>query len=210
MKIAPNNKGQFELPELSYEYDALEAAVDSQTMEIHHQKHHQGYVDKLNTALEGKEDLAGKTLNELLADLESIPEDIRAAVRNNGGGHYNHSLFWQVMGPKGGGEPNGAFGNAITQTFGSFDAFKEQFTEAAATRFGSGWAWLSVNGGALEISSTPNQDNPVMEGAAPILGLDVWEHAYYLRYQNKRPEYIEKWWSVVDWKQVSSLFSAHQ
>ncbi len=210
MRILPNNQGQFELPELGYTYGALEAVIDSQTMEIHYTKHHQGYVDKLNTALAGHPDLAQKSLNELLGNLDSIPEDARTAIRNNGGGHYNHSLFWSVMGPSGGGEPSGAVNGAITQAFGSFAAFKEQFTSAALARFGSGWAWLSVKNGALEVSSTPNQDNPLMEGAVPILGLDVWEHAYYLRYQNKRAEYVAAWWNVVNWEYVNALFTTNK
>ncbi|MBI1961541.1 MAG: superoxide dismutase [Parcubacteria group bacterium] len=210
MKISPNSTGLFELPKLGYGYDALGAAIDAPTMEIHYAKHHQGYVDKLNAALAGHPDLAQKSLNELLAGLASVPEEIRTAVRNNGGGHYNHSLFWQIMGPNAGGEPNGPVQDAITQAFGSLAAFKEQFTAAALARFGSGWAWLSVNNGKLAVSSTPNQDNPLMEGATPILGLDVWEHAYYLRYQNKRAEYAAAWWNVVNWDAVNALFATHQ
>ncbi|MBI1961235.1 MAG: superoxide dismutase [Parcubacteria group bacterium] len=210
MRISPNSNSQFELPKLGYGYDALEAAIDAPTMEIHYTKHHQGYVDKLNAALEGQTSLVGRPLDDILGDLESVPEEIRSSVRNNGGGHYNHSLFWQIMGPGGGGEPVGQLAGAITQAFGSFDSFRRQFTAAALTRFGSGWAWLSVNNGKLVVSSTPNQDNPLMEGAFPILGLDVWEHAYYLRYQNKRPEYVEQWWSVVNWEYVNKLFTTNE
>lgn len=210
MQVLSNSQGQFELLALGYDYGALEAAIDSQTMEIHYTKHHQGYVDKLNAALAAHPDLAQKPLNELLASLDNVPEDARGAVRNNGGGHFNHSLFWQIMGPGAGGEPQGQLKDAISQTFGSFDTFRRQFTDAASTRFGSGWAWLSVKNGALAVSSTPNQDSPLMEGAIPILGLDVWEHAYYLRYQNRRPEYIENWWNVVNWGAVSELFTTHQ
>ena len=210
MRISPNSKGQFELPKLPYGYDALEAAIDASTMEIHYTKNHQGYVDKLNAALEGQTGLVGRSLGDILGNLKSVPEEIRTAVRNNGGGHYNHSLFWQVMSPDGGGEPNSPVKDAITQAFGSFDAFKEQFTAAATARFGSGWAWLSVKGGKLEVSSTPNQDSPLEKGASPILGLDVWEHAYYLRYQNKRAEYVAAWWNVVNWEAVNALFATNQ
>jgi len=210
MKIYPNSNGQFELQKLGYGYDALEAAIDAPTMEIHYAKHHQGYVDKLNAALAGRPDIAQKSLNELLSGLASVPKEIRLAVRNNGGGHYNHSLFWQVMSPDGGGEPDREVLDAITQAFGSFAVFKEQFIAAATTRFGSGWAWLSITNGKLVVSSTPNQDNPLMEGAVPILGLDVWEHAYYLRYQNKRPEYVAAWWNVVNWEAVNALFATNQ
>ncbi|OJI07608.1 superoxide dismutase [bacterium CG10_46_32] len=208
MQISANKQGQFELSKLGYEFNALEAAIDAQTMEIHYDKHHKGYVDKLNAALATHPDLAKQPLGEILSNLESVPEDVRTAVRNSGGGHYNHSLFWSIMGTDAGGEPTGSLKDAITETFGSFDAFKEQFTEAALTRFGSGWAWLSLKDGKLEVSSTPNQDSPIMDGANPILGLDVWEHAYYLRYQNKRPEYVTNWWKLVDWKNVSKLFFA--
>ncbi|MBI2050484.1 MAG: superoxide dismutase [Parcubacteria group bacterium] len=211
MEILPNSNGQFELPKLPYEYNALEAAIDARTMEIHYAKHHQGYVDKLNAALSGHADAAGMSLDKLLISVDTLPKDIRTAVQNHGGGHYNHSLFWQVMSPDGGGEPSGEIGDAITETFGSFGAFKEQFTNAALARFGSGWAWLFIRGdGNLVVSSTPNQDSPLMEGSVPILGLDVWEHAYYLRYQNKRPEYIEAWWNVVNWDAVNKLFITNQ
>ncbi len=197
-----------ELPSLPYDYNALEPNIDAKTMEIHHSKHHQGYVNNLNAALENYPDLQTKTVVELLSDLNSIPEDIRTAVRNNGGGHANHSLFWTCMDPNGGGEPTGDLANAINSAFGSFDEFKATFSKAAATRFGSGWAWLcSDNSGNLTVISTPNQDNPVSDGLKPILGLDVWEHAYYLNYQNRRPDYIKAWWNVVNWDQVAKNFS---
>ncbi len=198
-----------ELPALPYEYDALEPHIDARTMEIHHTKHHGGYVTKLNAALEGHADLEAKDLAGLLADLDAVPETIRTAVRNNGGGHANHSLFWTIMDPDGGGEPAGELAQAITATFGSFAAFTEEFSGAAATRFGSGWAWLVVDAeGALKVYSTPNQDSPLMQGDTPILGLDVWEHAYYLHYQNRRPEYIEAFWNVVDWNRVAANYDA--
>ncbi|MBN1302355.1 MAG: superoxide dismutase [Melioribacteraceae bacterium] len=193
--------GKFELPALPYAFDALEPHIDARTMEIHHGKHHNGYVNNLNAAIEGT-DLAGKSLEELLANASS-----NTAVRNNGGGHWNHSLFWEIMSPNGGGEPNGDLADAINSAFGSFESFKDQFSKAAATRFGSGWAWLVVTDGKLVITSTPNQDNPLMDVAevkgTPILGLDVWEHAYYLNYQNKRPDYISAWWNVVNWEEVT-------
>jgi Fe-Mn family superoxide dismutase len=197
------------LPDLPYSYDALEPHIDAKTMSIHHGKHHQGYVNNLNAALEKYPDLQNKAMVELLADLDAIPADIRTAVRNNGGGHANHSLFWPCMSPQGGGEPKGSLAEAINKSFGSFASFKEQFTKAAATRFGSGWAWLCVDGdGSLVITSTPNQDNPLSEGLVPILGLDVWEHAYYLNYQNRRPDYITAWWNVVNWNEVAKNFTA--
>ncbi|WP_186575772.1 superoxide dismutase SodA [Aquibacillus kalidii] len=199
---------KFELPELPYAYDALEPHIDKETMNIHHTKHHNTYVTKLNGALEGKDDLASKSLEDLLANLDSVPESIRTAVRNNGGGHLNHSLFWTLLSPNGGGEPTGDLADKISAKFGSFDKFKEEFAAAGAGRFGSGWAWLVVNNGELEVTSTPNQDNPVMEGKTPILGLDVWEHAYYLKYQNKRPDYISAFWNVVNWDEVSKLYEA--
>ncbi|MCA9291148.1 MAG: superoxide dismutase [Phycisphaerales bacterium] len=201
----------FELPKLPYAYDALETAIDAKTMEIHHSKHHAGYVAKLNAAIEGT-DLASHTIEAILGNLKAAPEKIRGAVRNNGGGHYNHTLFWSIMGPKGGGTPRGDLDAAITSAFGSFDGFKQKFADAAATRFGSGWAWLGVKpNGSLCICSTPNQDNPLMTGlveceSTPILGLDVWEHAYYLRYQNRRPDYIGAWWNVVDWAAVGRRY----
>ena len=197
------------LPNLPYDYNALEPHIDAKTMSIHHDKHHQGYVNNLNAALEKYPDLQNEALVELLADLEAIPADIRTAVRNNGGGHANHSLFWRCMSPQGGGEPQGNLAEAINKSFGSFDSFKEQFTKAAATRFGSGWAWLCVDGNSkLIVTSTPNQDNPVSEGLVPILGLDVWEHAYYLNYQNRRPDYIAAWWNVVNWDEVAKNLTA--
>ena len=202
----------FELPQLPYPYDALEPHIDAKTMEIHYTKHHQGYVNKLNAALEGHPDLQGKTVEELLSDLNAIPDAIRTAVRNNGGGHANHTLFWSIMGPEGGGEPGGDLAGAINSAFGSFANLKEQFSAAAAGRFGSGWAWLVVepSGGGLKVTSTPNQDTPISEARKPLLGLDVWEHAYYLHYQNRRPDYIAAWWNVVNWDQVAKNFAAAQ
>jgi Fe-Mn family superoxide dismutase len=197
----------FELPPLPYPNDALEPHIDARTMEIHHDKHHGGYTSKLNAAIEGTE-WANKSIEEILVNLDNIPQDKRTAVRNNGGGYANHSLFWQIMSPNGGGQPSGELANAINSAFGSYDSFKEQFSDAAAGRFGSGWAWLVVdNNGGLSITSTPNQDTPLMEGKTPILGLDVWEHAYYLKYQNKRPEYISAFWNVVNWDKVSELYN---
>jgi len=199
---------KFELPELPYAYDALEPYIDKETMNIHHTKHHNGYVTKLNAALEGHADLSEKSIEALVADLDTVPEAIKTAVQNNGGGHLNHSLFWSVLTPDSGKEPTGELKQALDEKFGGFDAFKETFENAAATRFGSGWAWLVVNNGQLEVMSTPNQDNPVTEGKTPILGLDVWEHAYYLNYQNKRPEYISAFWNVVNWDKVGELYNA--
>ena len=196
----------FTLPQLPYAYDALEPHIDARTMEIHHTKHHQAYVNNLNAAIEKAPELASKSLDDLMRSVNSLPESVRTAVRNNGGGHWNHSLFWQLMGPGKGGEPRGALADAINQSFGDFSKFKEQFAAAAAGRFGSGWAWLVADGGKLSITSTPNQDNVLMDGKTAILGLDVWEHAYYLKYQNRRPEYIAAWWNVVDWGAVSSRF----
>ena len=194
-----------ELPQLPYDFTALEPHIDARTMEIHHDKHHAGYVKKLNAALEGT-DLAEKDVDELLKDLSAVPEDKRTAVQNNGGGHSNHRLFWTILSPNGGGAPKGALVDAIDSSFGSFDTFKEQFNAAAATRFGSGWAWLVVADGKLEVMSTANQDSPLSVGKTPILGLDVWEHAYYLNYQNKRPDYIAAFWNVVNWEEVSERF----
>jgi Fe-Mn family superoxide dismutase len=197
----------FTLPALPYATDALEPYIDKLTMEIHHGKHHNAYVTNLNKALESAPELAGLTIEELLADnLAAVPEGIRTAVRNNGGGHYNHSLFWEIMGPAAGGEPTGALADAINASFGSFAAFKEKFQAAGTTRFGSGWAWLIGSGNSLQIVSTPNQDSPVMEGKTPILGIDVWEHAYYLKYQNRRPDYLAAWWNVVNWTAVAARF----
>ncbi|MCM3161792.1 superoxide dismutase SodA [Metabacillus litoralis] len=198
----------YELPQLPYAYDALEPHIDKETMNIHHTKHHNTYITNVNAALEGNADLAGKSVEELVSNLDAVPEAIRPAVRNNGGGHANHSLFWTILSPNGGGEPAGELGEAINAKFGSYDSFKEEFAKAATTRFGSGWAWLVVNNGELEVTSTPNQDSPLMEGKTPILGLDVWEHAYYLNYQNRRPDYIASFWNVVNWDEVSKRFSA--
>ncbi|MDY7091770.1 MAG: superoxide dismutase [Acidobacteriota bacterium] len=197
----------FTLPDLPYAHDALEPHIDARTMEIHHGKHHQGYVNKLNKALEGHAELAGKSVEDLIANLSSVPESIRTAVRNNGGGHLNHSLFWPTMSPNGGGAPGGDLASAIERDLGGFDKFKETFAGAAGGRFGSGWAWLVVDGGKLAVTSTANQDNPLTDGKTPILGLDVWEHAYYLHYQNRRPDYVSAWWNVVNWDQVAKNFA---
>ena len=191
------------LPPLQYDYGALEPHIDARTMEIHHTKHHQGYVTNLNTALEKAPNLQNKSLEDLLGNLDAVPESVRTAVRNNGGGHWNHSMFWQIMGPGAGGEPTGKLADAMKSAFGGFAQFKEKFAAAATGRFGSGWAWLLAEGGTLTIESTPNQDNPVMQGKSPILGLDVWEHAYYLKYQNRRADYIGAWWNVVNWEEVA-------
>ena len=199
----------FELPALPYATNALEPHIDARTMEIHHGKHHNAYVTNLNKALEGHPDLQSKSIEQLLTSLDSIPEAIRGAVRNNGGGHYNHSMFWQIMGPGKGGEPTGDLAAAINTAFGSFAAFKEKFAAAGVGRFGSGWAWLIADkGGAVSITSTPNQDNPISEGKTAILGVDVWEHAYYLNYQNRRPDYIAAWWNVVNWDEVAKRYAA--
>src|SRR5919197_1002193 len=198
----------YELPKLPYPYDALEPHIDARTMEIHHSKHHQAYIDNVNKAINGT-DLEKKTVEELISDLNAVPENIRTVVRNNGGGHANHSFFWKIMGPNGGGEPKGKLADEVKSAFGSFNDFKEKFAAAGAARFGSGWVWLIRNkGGNLEIMSTPNQDSPLMDGNTPVLGLDVWEHAYYLKYQNKRPDYITAWWNVVNWDEVSRRIKA--
>ncbi len=197
----------FELPSLPYAYAALEPSIDAMTMEIHHGKHHNGYVNNLNAALEKHPELAGKSLEELVSNLNAVPEDIRTAVRNNGGGHFNHSLFWTVMSPDGGGEPSGELATAIADSFGDFASFKDTFAKAAATRFGSGWAWLGIKAGELAVLSMPNQDVPMMEGLTPVLGIDVWEHAYYLKYQNRRPEYVSNWWNVVNWEEVARRYA---
>ncbi|MDQ3723242.1 MAG: superoxide dismutase [Actinomycetota bacterium] len=197
----------FEVPPLPYAADALEPHIDAQTMTIHHDKHHQAYVDKLNAALEGTEHV-DTPIEEIIANLDAIPEDKRGPVRNNGGGHLNHSMFWFMMSPDGGGAPDGDLRAAIDAAFGSFDAFKEKFEAAGVGQFGSGWAWLVVDGGALAVTSTPNQDNPLSDGKTPLLGNDVWEHAYYLKYQNKRPDYLKAWWNTVDWTQVAQRYSA--
>lgn len=196
----------YSLPELPYSYDALEPHIDARTMEIHHSKHHNGYVTKVNNAISGT-DLESKTIEELISDINALPEGIRGSVRNNGGGHANHSLFWSVMKQGGGGKPDGDLAAAIDDAFGSFDAFQEQFSAAAATRFGSGWAWLVVSDGKLAIESTRNQENPLMEGRTPILGLDVWEHAYYLNYQNRRPDYVAAFFNVINWDEVARRFA---
>jgi superoxide dismutase, Fe-Mn family len=197
----------YEVPPLPYDYNALEPHIDEQTMRVHHDKHHQAYVDKVNAALEGTE-LAGSPVEEVLKSLDAVPEDKRTAVRNNGGGHYNHSLFWEWLSPGGGGEPGGALGDAIASAFGSFDDFKSKFKDAGVNQFGSGWAWLVQDGSGLAVVSTPNQDNPVSQGKTPLLGVDVWEHAYYLKYQNRRPDYIDAWWNVVNWAKVAEGFGA--
>jgi Fe-Mn family superoxide dismutase len=197
----------FEVPPLPYAPDALEPHIDAETMSIHHDKHHQAYVDKLNAALEGTEH-AGTPIEEIIANLDAIPEDKRGPVRNNGGGHYNHSLFWTSMSADGGGAPDGDLGAAIDAAFGSFDAFKEQFEAAGVGQFGSGWAWLVLDGGTLAVTSTPNHDSPLSAGKTPLLGNDVWEHAYYLKYQNKRPAYLAAWWNTVDWSEISRRYAA--
>ncbi|MDQ3117264.1 MAG: superoxide dismutase [Verrucomicrobiota bacterium] len=203
----------YELPKLPYSNDALEPHIDAKTMEIHHDKHHQAYITNVNKAIEGKPDLEGKSIEDLIGNLSAVPEDIRTAVRNNGGGHANHTFFWQIMGPNGGGEPTGKLADDIKATFGSLDAFKEKLADAGVKRFGSGWAWLIKNkSGKLEIVSTANQDNPLMGQAVagcegtPVLGVDVWEHAYYLNYQNRRPDYLKAWWNTVNWAEVSKRY----
>ena len=196
----------FSLPALPYAYDALEPHIDARTMEIHHTKHHQAYVNNLNAAIEKAPELANKSLDDLMRGINSVPEAVRTAVRNNGGGHWNHSMFWELMGANKGGEPSGKLADAIKTAFGDFSKFKEQFAAAGAGRFGSGWAWLVNDGGKLSITSTPNQDNPLMDGKTAILGLDVWEHAYYLKYQNRRPDYMKAWWNVVNWPEVAKRF----
>ena len=197
----------YEVPALPYPYDALEPHIDEQTMRIHHDKHHQAYVDKLNAAVAGVASLAGKSAEQLVIELNTVPENIRDAVRNHGGGHVNHTMFWEIMGPNGGGEPTGAIGDAIKAAFGDFESFKKQFNEAGVNRFGSGWVWLVKDGDGLKIVSTANQDNPISEGSYAILGNDVWEHAYYLRYQNLRAKYLEAWWNVINWDAVNARFA---
>jgi superoxide dismutase, Fe-Mn family len=197
----------YSVPPLPYAYDALEPHIDKLTMEIHHDKHHQAYVDKVNAALEGTQ-LADAAIEDVLRDLSRVPEDKRTAVRNNGGGHYNHTLFWESMSPNGGGEPSGALADAIASTFGSFADFQAKLKEAGVNQFGSGWSWLVHDGSGLAVVGTPNQDNPISNGSTPLLGVDVWEHAYYLRYQNKRPDYIDAWWNTVDWEKVAERLSA--
>lgn len=198
----------FTLPKLPYEFNALEPHIDARTMEIHHDKHHQAYINNLNTAIEKHPELASKSVEDLLKDLNAVPEGIRTAVRNNGGGHWNHGMFWEIMSPKGGGEPSGALADAINKAFGDFKTFKEKLAAAGVGQFGSGWAWLvKDSSGALSVLSTPNQDNPMSNGRTPVLGVDVWEHAYYLNYQNRRPDYITAWWNVVNWEEVSKRFA---
>lgn len=198
----------FELPPLPYDYAALEPTIDEATMKLHHDKHHQTYVTNLNGAVEKHPELGNKTPEELVADLASVPEDVRAVVRNNGGGHVNHSMFWQIMKPEGGGEPNGSIATQINADFGSFEDFKKKFNETTAKQFGSGWGFVVWKGGKLEIVTKPNQDSPISDGLYPILGNDVWEHAYYLKYQNKRPDYIDAWWNVVNWEKAAALYDA--
>jgi len=198
----------YELPPLPYPKDALEPHIDAQTMEIHHGKHHNAYVTNLNKAIAGKGDLEKKSIEQLISNMNAVPEDIRAAVRNNGGGHANHSMFWKIMGPGAGGKPSGKLAEDINATFGSLDAFKEKFEAGGVGRFGSGWVWLVVKNSKLEIMSTANQDNPLMEGIKPVMGCDVWEHAYYLKYQNRRPDYLKAWWNVVNWNEVAKNYEA--
>lgn len=197
---------KFTLPKLNYAYDALEPNIDQETMETHYTKHHQGYVDNLNKALEGQEEFADMDIEEILKNLDKLPESIRTAVRNNGGGHYNHSMFWELMSPKAVGKPEGDLAKKMDEDLGGLDKFKEDFKKAALGQFGSGWAWLVLDNGKLKIESTPNQDNPISKGKTPILGIDVWEHAYYLKYKNKRGDYIDKWWNTVDWKFIEDKF----
>jgi Fe-Mn family superoxide dismutase len=196
------------LPPLPYDVAALEPHIDARTMEIHHGKHHAAYVNNLNAALEKAPELQSKGLDDLLRNLNAVPDAVRAAVRNNGGGHWNHTMFWQIMAPKAGGEPSGALSDAVKSAFGDFAKFREQFKAAGVGRFGSGWAWLVVDGGTLKIESTPNQDTPLMEGRRAVMGLDVWEHAYYLKYQNRRPDYIDAWWNVVNWAEIAKRYDA--
>ena len=198
----------FTLPALPYDFAALEPSIDARTMEIHHDKHHAAYVNNLNGALEKAPELQSKSLEDLLRNLDAVPESIRTTVRNNGGGHWNHTMFWEIMAPNAGGEPTGKLADAIKASFGDFATFKTQLADAAAKRFGSGWAWLIKDGGKLAITSTPNQDTPIMEGKHAILGVDVWEHAYYLKYQNRRPDYVAAWWNVVNWPEVGRRFEA--
>jgi superoxide dismutase, Fe-Mn family len=198
----------FELPPLPYDFSALEPNIDARTMEIHHDRHHGTYVNNLNGAIEKHPELGSKTIEELLSDLSSVPEDIRTVVRNNGGGHYNHSIFWQIMSPDGGGEPSGEIASAISEAFGDFASFKDTLSKAAIGQFGSGWGWLYLSGGKLTVKGFPNQDNPIMDGGVPIVGVDVWEHAYYLKYQNKRPDYVAAWWNTVNWAAVNERYNS--
>jgi superoxide dismutase, Fe-Mn family len=197
----------YAVPPLPYDYDALEPHIDEQTMQIHHDKHHQAYVDKVNAALEGT-DWADRPIEDVLANLDQVPEDKRTAVRNNGGGHYNHTLFWENMSPDGGGRPDGDLGTAIDETFGSFEEFQGTLKDAGVNQFGSGWAWLVLDGGALAVVPSANQDNPISDGKTPLLGVDVWEHAYYLKYQNRRPDYIDAWWNTVNWSRVAERYAS--
>jgi Fe-Mn family superoxide dismutase len=197
----------FELPPLPYAYDALEPYIDAQTMTLHHDKHHQTYVTNLNGGIEKHPELGSKTLEQLVSELDGVPEDIRTLVRNNGGQHLNHSIFWEIMGPNAGGEPSGEIGTAISESFGDFASFKDTFSKAAVGQFGSGWAWLYIEAGKLAVKGFPNGDNPLMSGGVPLLGIDVWEHAYYLKYQNRRPDYLDAWWNVVNWPKVAEGFS---
>jgi len=197
----------YKLPELNYSYDALEPFIDARTMEIHYTKHHQTYIDNLNKALEGRDEFKDMPIEDLIASLNTLPEEIKTPVRNNGGGHLNHTMFWQMMAPNAGGEPKGELAEKINETFGGFDKFKEEFKKAALGRFGSGWAWLVVDNGKLKIVSTPNQDNPITDGLKPILGIDVWEHAYYLKYQNRRADYIDAWFNVINWEKVFEFYN---
>lgn len=201
---------KFLLPELKYSYEALEPNIDKLTMETHHSKHHQAYVDNLNKALEGHEKFQGMEIEEILKSLDDLPEDIKKAVRNNGGGHYNHSLFWDMMSPNSGGKPEGELAKKIEEDLGGFDKFKEDFKKAALGQFGSGWAWLVLDNGKLVVTATPNQDNPISQGKKPILGIDVWEHAYYLKYTNKRADYIDSWWNIVDWKKIEEIYNENK
>jgi Fe-Mn family superoxide dismutase len=198
----------YQLPALPYAFDALEPHIDAKTMEIHHDKHHATYVNKLNEATASHPDLQAKPVEDLLRGIDQVPEQIRGAVRNHGGGHANHSLFWQIMGPNAGGNPSGELADALQQAFGSFESFKEKLTNAAANQFGSGWGWLVVSGGKLDVIARPNQDSPLMEGKTPILGVDVWEHAYYLKYQNRRPDYLAAWWNTINWPEVAKRYGA--
>jgi Fe-Mn family superoxide dismutase len=200
----------FELPPLPYDFAALEPHIDAQTMEIHHDRHHGTYVKNLNGAIEKHAELADKSIEDLLSDLSSVPDDIRTVVRNNGGGHYNHSIFWQIMAPNAGGDPSGEIAEAIGETFGDFASFKDTLSKAAIGQFGSGWGWLYLSGGKLAVKGFPNQDNPIMEGGTPILGVDVWEHAYYLKYQNKRPDYVAAWWNTVSWDAVNARYGKYR
>jgi Fe-Mn family superoxide dismutase len=207
LRADDEKKAGFTLPKLPYEFDALEPTIDAKTMEIHHDRHHKAYVDNLNKALAGNNELLSKPIDEILRDLNTVPENVRQAVINNGGGHSNHSMFWEIMGPKGGGKPSGDLATALDEAFGTFDKFQAALSTAAITRFGSGWGWLVLEGGKLKVLSTGNQDSPLSKGQLPVLGIDVWEHAYYLKYQNKRPDYVKAWWNVVNWENVNERYN---